>query len=79
MKAAKVWKKGDKIMLSVKNLVFKKKLAKKLTKRYTGPYIVKKVVLKNMVKLKLPVSIKIYLVMNISKVMRYINCSSNCF
>jgi len=59
-------------MLSIKNLVFKKKLIKKSAKRYMRLYIVKKVVSKNMVKLKLPVFIRIYLVMNTSRVVRYI-------
>jgi len=39
-------KEEDKIILSIKNLIFKKKIAKKLTKRYMRLYIVKKVVLK---------------------------------
>jgi len=40
-------------MLSIKNLVFKGKLAKKITERYMRLYIVEKVVLRNIVKLKL--------------------------
>ena len=59
-------------MLSIKNLMFKKRLTKKLTKRYMRPYIVKKVVSKNVMKLKLPAFIRIYLVMNISRVIRCI-------
>jgi len=45
------WKKGDKVMLSIKNLVFKERLVKKLTERFVGPYIVEEVVSKNVVKL----------------------------
>jgi len=41
----------DKVMLSIKNLMFKERLVKKLTERYVGPYIVKEIVLKNAVKL----------------------------
>jgi len=44
---------------------------KNLTKRYVEPYIVENVILKNVVKLKLPVSIRIHLVVNVSKVVRY--------
>ena len=47
------WKKGDRVILSMKDLVFKKRPAKKLTERYIRPYVVKEVVLRNMVKLKL--------------------------
>ena len=46
----KEWKKGDKVMLSMKDLVFKERPVKKLTERYVGSYIVKEVVLKNAVK-----------------------------
>ena len=60
-------------MLSTKDLVFKERSVKKLTVRYvrTYIYIVEKVVLKNTVKLKLLVSMRIYLVVNISRVVRY--------
>ena len=58
-------------MLSIKDLVFKENPVKKLTERYVRLYIVEEVVLKNTMKLKLPAFMKIYLVMNISRVMRY--------
>jgi len=58
-------------MLSTKDLVFKEKLVKKLTERYVEPYVIEKVVSKNVVKLKLPASIRIHLVVNISRIMRY--------
>ena len=58
-------------MLSTKDLVFKKKPAKKLTERYVEPYEIEEVVLKNVVKLKLLVSMKIHLVINVSRVVRY--------
>ena len=62
------WKK---VMLSTKNLVFKKRPAKKLTERYVGLYEIEEVVSKNTVKLKLPGLIRIHLVVNFSRVMRY--------
>jgi len=37
------WKKDNKVILSTKDLVFKKKLVKKLTKRYVGPYVIEEV------------------------------------
>ena len=55
----------------MKDLVFKENPVKKLTERYVRLYIVKEVVLKNTMKLKLLAFMKIHLVMNISRVMRY--------
>jgi len=67
----KEWKKREKMMLSIKDLVFKKRPTKKLTERYVGPYETEKVVSRNVVKLKLLVSIRIHLVVNVSRVVRY--------
>ena len=58
-------------MLSTKNLVFKERLTKKLMERYVGPYVIKEVVLKNAVKLRLLVFMRIHLVVNVSRVVRY--------
>ena len=58
-------------MLSMKNLVFKEQLAKKLVDWYIGPYIIDKVVSTNVVKLQLPTSIRIHLVVNIGQVVWY--------
>jgi len=58
-------------MLSIKYLVFKKKLAKKLINWYIGLYIINKIVSTNVVKLWLPTSMRIHLVMNVSQVVRY--------
>ena len=55
-------------MLSMRNLVFKERLVKKLIERYMGPYEIEEVVLKNTVKLKLPASMRIHLVVNVSRV-----------
>ena len=38
-------------MLSMKNLVFKKRLVKKLVDQYMGPYFIKEVVFINVIKL----------------------------
>ena len=53
-------------MLSRKNLVFKKRLAKKLVDQYVGLYIINEIVFTNAVKLQLPTSMKIHLVINVS-------------
>jgi len=58
-------------MLSIRDLVFKERPVKKLTEKYIEPYIVEKVVSKNIVKLKLLASMRNYLVVNISRVVRY--------
>ena len=58
-------------MLSIKDLVFKERLAKKLVDWYISSYIINKVVSTNAVKLQLPTSIRIYLVMNVSRVVWY--------
>jgi len=65
------WQKRDKMMLSTKNLVFKERPVKKLTERYVGLYEIEEVVLRNVMKLKLPASMRIHPVVNISRIMRY--------
>ena len=47
----KVWKRGDRVLLSTKDLVFKERPSKKLTERYVGPYAIEEVVSLNAVKL----------------------------
>jgi len=58
-------------MLSMKDLVFKERPVKKLIEQYVGPYMIEKMMSKNVVKLKLPASMKIHLVVNISRVVRH--------
>ena len=65
-KETEKWKKGDRVLLSTKNLVFKERPSKKLTERYMGPYAIEEVVSSNTVKLQLPSSMRIYLVVNVS-------------
>ena len=50
-KKTEEWKKEDKVMLSTKDLVFKKRPAKKLVNQYIGLYFINKVVSTNAVKL----------------------------
>ena len=58
-------------MLSIKDSVFKERLVKKLMNWYVGPYIIEEVVSANIVKLRLLTSMRIYLVVNITWVVRY--------
>ena len=70
-KETEVWEKGDRVLLSTKDLVFKERPTKKLTERYVGPYAIEEVVLSNAVKLQLPSSMRIHPVVNISRIVRY--------
>jgi len=70
-KETEKWKKGDRILLSTRDLVFKERPTKKLTERYVGPYMIEEVVSMNVVKLRLPSSMRIHLVVNVSRIVRY--------
>ena len=50
-KEIKDWKKGDRVLLSTKDLVFKEEPARKLVDQYIGPYTIEEVVFTNVVKL----------------------------
>ena len=50
-KETEMWKKGDRVLLSTKDLVFKERPMKKLMERYVGPYAIEEVVSSNAVKL----------------------------
>ena len=61
------------MILSMKNLVFKKRPARKLIKLYVGSYMIKEEVTTsaNTVKIRLPALIRIHSMVNTSKVVRY--------
>ena len=65
------WKKGDRVLLSTKDLVFKERPVKKLTERYIGLYTIEEVVSMNAVKLRLPSLMRIHLVVNVSRIVQY--------
>ena len=67
-KETKKWGKGDRVMLSTKDLVFKERPARKLVDQYIRPYAIEEVVSTNAVKFRLPTSIRIYLVINVSRI-----------
>jgi len=50
-KESEKWKKGNKVMLNTKDLVFKERPVKKLVDQYVGPYAIEEVVSTNAVKL----------------------------
>ena len=68
------YKVGDLVMLSTKDLKYQMvgRRTEKLTERFVGPYKVKKIILSNAVELELPSTVKIHLVVNISRIHRYI-------
>ena len=70
-KETEEWKRGDQVLLSTKDLVFKERPTKKLTERYVGPYAIEEVVSSNAVKLQLPSSMRIHPVVNVSRIVRY--------
>ena len=65
---------GDLVMLSTKDLKYQmiERRTEKLIKRFIGPYKIKKIVSTNVVELELPSTIRIYPVVNISKICRYV-------
>jgi len=64
------YKVGDLVMLSTKDLRYQMvgRRTEKLTERFIGPYRIKKIVLSNVVELELPSTIKIHLVVNVSRI-----------
>ena len=68
------YKVGDLVMLSTKDLKYQMigRRTEKLTERFVRPYKVKRIVSMNAVELELPSTIKIHLVVNISRICRYI-------
>ena len=57
--------------MSTKDLVFKERLSKKLTEKFVGLYTIKEVISSNAVKLQLSSLMRIHLVVNISRIVRY--------
>jgi len=62
------YKVEDLVMLSTKDLKYQMvgRRTDKLTERYVGPYKIKEIVSSNAVKLELPSTVKIHLVVNVS-------------
>jgi len=68
------YKVRDLVMLSTKDLKYQMvgKRIENLTERFVGPYRVKKIVSSNTVELELPSIVKIHLVVNDSRIQKYI-------
>jgi len=68
------YKVEDLVMLSTKDLKYQMvgRRTEKLTERFMGPYKIKKIVLSNVIELELLSTVKIHLVVNVSRIHRYI-------
>jgi len=68
------YKVEDLVMLSTKDLKYQmvRRRTEKLIERFVGPYKVQKIVSSNAVKLELPSTVKIHLVVNVSRIRRYV-------
>ena len=72
-KEAEEYRVGDKVLISTKDFSVElmKRVTKKLTEKFIGPYVVRKIVSENVVELELLVSLQIYLVVNIRRIVKY--------
>ena len=68
------YKVGDLVMLSTKDLKYQmvRRRTEKLMERFVGPYRIKKIILLNAVELELPSTVKIHLVVNVSRIRKYV-------
>jgi len=68
------YKVGDLVILSTKDLKYQmvRRRTEKLTERFVGPYKIQKIVSSNVVKLELPSTVKIHLVVNVSRIQHYV-------
>ena len=64
---------GDLVLLSTKDLKYQMvgRQMEKLTECFVGPYKVKAIISSNAIELKLPITVRIHPVVNISRVRRY--------
>ena len=64
---------GDKVLISTKDFSAKlmKRATKKLTEKFIGPYVVKKIVSENAVELELLMSLRVHLVVNVRRLVKY--------
>ena len=64
---------GDKVLISTKDFSMElmKRATKKLTEKFIGLYVVKKIVLENVVELELLVSLRIHPVVNVRRIVKY--------
>jgi len=64
---------GDKVLISTKDFSMElmKRATKKLMEKFIGPYVVRKIVSEHAVELELPASLRIHLVVNVRRIVKY--------
>ena len=72
-KEAEEYRVGNKVLISTKDFSAElmKRAMKKLIEKFIGPYVVKKIVSENAVELELPASLRIHLVVNVRRLVKY--------
>ena len=72
-KEAEEYRVGDKVLISTKDFSAElmKRATKKLMEKFIRPYMVRKVVSENVVELELPASLKVHLVVNMRRLVKY--------
>ena len=72
-KEVEEYKVDDKVLISTKDFSkeLMKRVTKKLTEKFIGPYVVRKIVSENAVELELPVLLRIHLVVNVRRIVKY--------
>jgi len=72
-KEAEKYRVGNKVLISTKDFSVKlmKRATKKLTEKFIEPYVVKKIVSENVVELELPVLLRVHLVVNVRRLVKY--------
>ena len=72
-KEAQEYRVGDKVLISTKDFSAElmKRAIKKLMEKFIEPYVVRKIVSEYVVELKLPASLRVYLVVNVRRLVKY--------
>ena len=72
-KEAEEYRVGDKVLISTKDFSAElmKRAMKKLMEKFIRPYVVRKIVSENVVELELPVSLRVYPVVNVRRLVKY--------
>ena len=72
-KEAEKYRVGDKVLISIIDFLMElmKRATKKLTEKFIGLYVVRKIVSENVVELELLVTLRIHLVVNVRRIVKY--------
>ena len=72
-KEAEEYRVDDKILINTKDYLMElmKRATKKLIEKFIGLYVIRKIVLENAVELELPASLRVYLIVNVRRLVKY--------